>query len=291
MTPKNFELLGRHWDYNKPLPELLERLRQTDAKFANAPDAAARSTQIRDKLMYPALQHLGFGPVDGVREQVEQGMDLAVEYFLGTWWQPDAIRGLPPEELSRFGLSDPDQLERIIENNSQARDKHLPDRELVWFRAIASALFLGGLAGRWDDLAKIGSWFDASIEPEYQAGQIEDEYQQLFICIAASLTSRPVEGVAELLTRLKKCRTKRPRLLCAAWEAANAADQATFNKAFPETVKHFLSKGEGGQAYDWLAIDQSTIWLIAEHRGLSFPPLPDKLKAAVVTRHSAGMGA
>jgi hypothetical protein len=41
--------------------------------------------------------------------------------------------------------------------------------------------------------------------------------------------------------------------------------------------------------YDWLAIDQSTVWLIAEHRGLTLPALPDKLRAAVLTRQSVGL--
>ena len=262
MKQPNYELLGRKWDYNKPLPELIEHRRQKDAKFGKVPDSA----RIRQKLLYPALRHLGFGPIgiDDVRKEIDHGVDLAVEYFHGTWWYTDEIS------------DDRDSL--------KAMDKKRP-----WYEALTSSLFLAGLVGRWDDIGKIGSWFDATIEPEYQAGQIEDEYMQLFICIAGSLSPQPMEGAAELLAKVKKCRTKRPRLLCAAWEAANAADQAAFDKAFPETVKHFLSKPEGGQVYDWVAIDQSSVWLIAEHRGLTLPPLSEKLQAAVVTRQSVGL--
>ena len=289
MTQRNYEMLGRKWCYNKPLPQLLERLLETDARFTNAPDSVTRSAQIRDKLMYPALQHLGFGRIECVLQQIEGAVDLALDFFLGAWWYPDSIRCLAPDEFSRFGLNDPAQLEKRIDAVARTRDKSRPDRELVWYTAYRSALFLAGLAGRWDHLAKIGSWFDATIEPEYQAGQIEDEYMQLFVCIAGSLAPQPMAGAEELLAKVKKCRTKRPRLLCAAWEAANAADQVAFNKAFPETVNHFLSKPEGGQAYDWLAIDQSSVWLIAEHRGLTFPPLSEKQQAAVVTRQSVGL--
>jgi hypothetical protein len=109
-------------------------------------------------------------------------------------------------------------------------------------------LFLAALVNRWDELAQIGSWFDATIEPEYQAGQCEDEYMLLFVCIAGSLSPQPMKGASRLMARVKKCRAKRPRLLCAAWEAANASDQPAFNKAFPETVQQFLSKPEGGSS-------------------------------------------
>lgn len=167
-------------------------------------------------------------------------------------------------------------------------DKSYPERELKWYKAFKFVLFLGGLAGRWDDLAGIGSWFDATIGPEYQAGMLEDEYMLLLVYIAGGLAPEPMAGADQLLARVKKCRTKRPRLLCAAWEAADAADQAAFDKAFPETVKHFLSKLEEGRVCDWVAVDQSSVWLIAERGGLKLAPLPDKL-AAVVTRESAGM--
>ncbi len=98
-----------------------------------------------------------------------------------------------------------------------------------------------------------------------------------------------MEGSAELLAKVKKVRTKRPRLLCAAWEAAQGADQSAFNKAFEQTVNHFLSKPEDGQVYDWLALHQSSVWFIAERRGLKFPRLPEKLEAAVITRQSVGL--
>lgn len=281
---KNFELLGRQWDYYKPLAELLKELRQEGEIAYSCP--LRSGYQIKRKLMYPALAHLGFGPVEEVAYHVERGVDMAIEYFLGDWWQPESINRIPDEELLRMRFSD---RARLIDESSRAIDKSRPDRKLQWYEGYRSVLFLAGLAGRWDDLAKISSWFDATIEPEYQAGQIEDEYQQLFLCIAGSLAPEPMADAERLLAKVKKCRTKRPRLLCAAWEAANAADQAAFNKAFPETVKQFLSKPEGGQAYDWLAIDQSSVWLIAEHRGLKFPALSEKQQPAVVTRQSIGL--
>ena len=138
-------------------------------------------------------------------------------------------------------------------------------------------MILAGLVGRWEDIGRISSWFDATIEPEYSAGTIEDEYYQLFVCIAGGLSPTPMEGEAELLAKVKSCRAKRVRLLCAAWEAAQAADQAAFDKAFPQTDKHYLSKPEDGQMYTWLArCINPAVWLIAEYRGLKFPPLSER---------------
>lgn len=107
VTQKRFEILGRTWPYYKPLPELLAKLRQDDAMLAKSKSGAHR---IKVNLMYPALQHLGFGPVEGLREQIEFGMNLAVDFFCGS----------RPEELKRA----------------------------EWFEAFESALLLGGLAGR-----------------------------------------------------------------------------------------------------------------------------------------------
>jgi hypothetical protein len=41
--------------------------------------------------------------------------------------------------------------------------------------------------------------------------------------------------------------------------------------------------------HTWLALHQSAVWLIAEHRGLKLPPLSEKQAAAVLTRHSTGL--
>lgn len=281
MKQKKHELLGLVWDYPKPVSEIIAEVREQDAFSAKLEGFRPRIARIETKLFSPALRHLDFGPisVDDVRHECEQGVDLSLEYFNESWWRPETLarRGMTQSEIEAFNIG-----------NILGVDKSRSNRKLKWYDVLVSALFLGGLVGRWDDLTKICSWFDSTIEPEYKAGEIEDEYMQLFICIAGSLSPQPMAGAVELLAKVKKCRTKRPRLLCAAWEAANAADQSAFDKAFKETVAHFLSKREGGNIHDWVANHQSIIWLIAERQGLKFPKLPEKLEAAVVTRQSIG---
>lgn len=281
---KNYELLGRKWSYNWDVPGTIAYWQECDSKLKDSSRANhCRYARINNKLFYPCLQHLGFGPINPalIRKEVEEGVDLALQYFDDQWWRV--------ENMDREGLQE-SAFHELLQRNTMRMDKSASRNGLQWFTAFTASLFLGGLSNRWNDIAKICSWFDADIGPEYTAGELEDEYMLLFVCIAGSLRPEPMEGVEEVLAKVKRCRTKRPRLLCAAWEAANAADQAAFDKAFKESVGHFLSKPEDGQIHDcWIAKHQSVIWLIAEHRGLNFPPLPEKHRAAIVTRESSGL--
>ncbi|MES2792231.1 MAG: hypothetical protein V4719_21620 [Planctomycetota bacterium] len=295
MSQKNHEILGRSWKYNKSVPDTIA-IRETLCSSPDVPDPVGRSYLIQEGLFFPALRHLGFSPISDelVQRECHRAMDRAVEYFTGSWWRVEEIDKLPSEMLVMLHLFKP--IDRIsptreyhLDEISKGLDKSRKDRKLKWYDALTNALFFGGLLNRWDDLAKICSWFDGSIEPEYQAGTLEDEYMQLFVCIAGSLAPQLMPGAEELLAKVKKCRLKRPRLLCAAWEAAIAVDQPAFDKAFKDTVNHFLSKPDGGQLYNWVAIHQSAVLFIAEHRGLKCPMLSEKQQAAVVTRQSAGI--
>lgn len=226
----------------------------------------ARSTLIRRSLFRPVLEHLGYGPIEGIRTRLDEGMDDAVEYFGGDWW-------------------------RAHKSDAIALDKSRPKRELEWFDVLPDAMLIGGLTGRWDDLAKICDWFDATIEVEYQAGQIEDEYMQLFICIASTLRPEPIPGIESLVAKVKSCRARRPKLYCALWEAAVAKDQKAFDKALKESISHFLKVDarDVPNPVFWVAQHASFLWLLAERNGLEFPALPEQLDAAVIRRQTTGL--
>ncbi len=189
-----------------------------------------------------------------------------MEYCYGDWWSHE-------------------------ESDARSLDKSRSDRSLRWFEVLPNALLLGGLTGRWDDIAKICSWFDTTIQTEYQAGLIEDQYMQLFLCIASSLSSKPMPGIEDVLAKVKACRTRRPKLLCAAWQAAIAKDQKAFDKALKEAVAHFLKVDAQNvpNVNFWVALHPSITWLIAERNGLQFPELPEELDAAVVRRQTIGL--
>jgi hypothetical protein len=283
---QSYELLGRKWDYVNSVEELVRE--RSLAVYAKC-DAGARSRAIEDSLLFPCLRHLGFSPVSDslVQDKVNQAVDQAVEYFAVKWWTPDVVN---EDAFRAIGIRNVDAIPRMVEDVFRSIDKARVDRKLVWYDAFTSALFLGALAARWDDIARICSWFtETSIEPEYTAGMLEDQYQQMFVYIGCSLNPCPPPGMDELLAEIKKCRLKRPRLLCATWEAIQSRDQRAFDKAFIQSVDHFLSKPGEGQLYKWVDTHRSALLMIGEHHGLECPTLTERQRAAIVTRESAGM--
>ena len=225
-----------------------------------------RALLISGSLLRPVLEHLGYGPIESVRQRLDEGMDEAVEYFCGDWW-------------------------KAHKSDAIALDKSRRNRDLEWYKVLADAMLIGGLTSRWEDLAKICNWFDATIEVEYQGGQIEDEYMQLFLCMASSLRPDPIPGIESLLAKVKSCRAKRPKLLCNLWEAALAKDQMAFDKALHQSVTHFLKVDarDVSNPVFWVARHVSFLWLLAERNGLQFPDLPEKLEAAVIRRQTIGL--
>jgi hypothetical protein len=224
-----------------------------------------RNEEIGALLDFAVLQHLGYGPIKDLAERLNHGVNCAVDYFVGDWWKAN-------------------------EEDAKALDKSRHDRRLVWPEALTKGLLLCGLTGRWDDAARICSWFDDSILAVYPGGELGDDYGALYLCIASDLRAQPIPGVQEILAQVKACRYKRPRVLCAAWEAAVARDQKAFDKAFKDAVAYFLKYDANvNTIQSWVALDQSLVWLIAERNGLKFPKLRDELDAAVVRRQTIGL--
>ena len=69
---KNHELLGRKWEYNKSVSDLIAKRRSVDPKSFYMPSAQGRAHQIEQTLFFPALRHLGFPPrtLDGFQTQI-----------------------------------------------------------------------------------------------------------------------------------------------------------------------------------------------------------------------------
>lgn len=226
---------------------------------------------ISHKLEYALLEHLGYGPVMDIEHHLNHGMDMCLEYFFTDWWKDPALQ------------------------SAQYMDKSRSDRELRWNGPLYFAFLFAGLTGRWDDLIKISSWFDESVQKEFLAEErlAGDEDLLLLLCMILRLQPNPPD-LGEPLKRLRAVRPKSLKLLFAAWEAAYGTDQATFDKAFSASVKrhvtHDMDDGTSN-ARGWLAVFQSIIWFIAERNGLRFPQLPEQLDAAVLRRETIGLGA
>jgi hypothetical protein len=251
------------------LGALLGQLGYADALKGPATAAydeySGRNQEIGELLDFAVLEHVGYGPIQDLPGRLNHGVNCALEYFFGDWWKAN-------------------------EEDAKALDKSRPDRRLAWSEALMKGLLLCGLTGRWEDAAKLCSWCDESILADYQVVQLGDDYTALFVCIASDLRAQPIPGAQEVLARVKAWRDKRPRALCAAWEAAVARDQKAFDKAFKATVDYFLKNdADASGIQSWVALDQSLVWLIAERNGLKFPKLGEDLDAAVVRRQTIGL--
>ena len=113
----------------------------------------------------------------------------------------------------------------------------------------------------------------------------------MFLCIVSSLSPKPMPGVDQMVAKVKACRSRRPKLLCALWEATLAKDQKAFNKALKDSVSHFLKHdAEDVPNFNyWVALHPSFLWLMAERDGLTFPELPEQIDAAIVRRQTIGL--
>lgn len=288
----NHELLGRSWAWKIPFDEAVERRAFNDEKYRDSTTLNQRIDHFKSKLDLLVWHHLGFGDVPDIRRHADHGVRLAVDYFWGDWWTAEGLDRLMPLELQReLQFDQPgERRDSFLRGNAGALDRNDPERNLKWFRALQTGLLLGGLTRQWKEVARICSWFDPTIEPEYSAGMVEDELFQWYVAMACQLKPEPENGLDVLINHVKKCRLKRPRLLMAAWESVMADDQAGFDQAFPASVKQFLARADKKTriASEWVALDQSIIWLIAEHRGLKFPTMSARCVAAVITRQSVG---
>jgi hypothetical protein len=264
---KRHEILGR--SLHETLEVTLAVLARQEAKRAErmAPGSPQqqfdRVFDLDLAITYATLEHLGYGPMPDLHARLNLGVDRALEYFFGDWWRADP-------------------------HDSLALDKSRPDRELQWSGVLAHGLLLAGLTGRWEDASRLCSWVDASIRWEPRFEMNDYEYQWLYVAIASDLRGEPLEGMAEIVQALRECRPRHPRLLCAAWEAAVARDQAAFGIALKESVAQFLARvaDNAPNPNYWVALTESFIWLLAERNGLTFPKLPEKLEAAVLRRQT-----
>jgi len=286
---KNFELLELQ---NLPKEEIdndLDVLTEERTTREGCPRYKFKSSLIHTFLEYAWWKHVGYREHPDVSPELQEGLSLALEYFHGDWWTADNIRRVERESPELLHITEWSNVEDIVRDNAQHMDRSQPDCDFRWHDEVRSGIIFGGMLEKWDEVAHICSALDADVMLEYSAGTIVDEYFQYYLCVAGNLSGQWTDGMEALLESAKKCRQRRLRQTIAAWEAAIAGEQPTFDKAFEAVVKSFVKHWDSPSEYMRVGLDETVIWLIAEKHGLSFPALPDKLKAAVMTRESLGL--
>lgn len=210
------------------------------------------------------MHHLGYETPPIVEQRMNEGFDVALDYFLGDWWI----------------------------NNQEYRplvDKNSSQFNYLWFQPFSEGLLLGLLTARWDQISQMCSWVEPRIWPypeSYELGA------QLFMSIASSLRPEPLRGLADLEAGVDKCRGKKQKLAFKAWLAARALDQKAFDQAIKESLAHYLKnyQAELASVQASIGIVQSVIVLSAMRLGLSFPSnLTEREAALLITRESLGL--
>lgn len=255
--------------FNWPPRELVEAYAQRFRGLDGYPDGwsplLCREGDLMASLDMITMAHLGFDIPVSVQQRLNEGFDVAVDYFVGEWWKDD-------------------------ETSKQRMDKTSDEFEPCWFNAFSTGLLLGLLSQRWDDVARICDWVDAELNTEYLGDDIEEQLVHLYKSIAAGLRDKPMRGIEQLEAKIKKSRKLRPKLLFQAWDAARNKNQAAFDETFIKSLEHFAStEGTGVIATDWVAPHHSVVGLAARRYGMKWPELPPKLEAVLLSPESLGI--
>jgi hypothetical protein len=285
---KNYQLVECWVTWTaKEYEEIFERLRAERRRFdARPPDPGERSGLIDTLFQYLCWKHLGFLDMPDVTPDLEEGLFEVTDYFHGDWWSEENLRRVARESPELAGVSEDASIEDVIKEYAELMDPSNPEGEFSWHEELRAGIIFGGLLEKWDDVSHICSALDADVSVQYSAGTLIDQYFHYYLAVAGKLSGDWTDGMQKLLDSAKKCRQKRLREVIAAWEAAVAGDQAAFDKAFPAAVKSCSKREDDPSEFMALALDETVIWLIAKRAGLTFPDMPDKLKAAVITRQS-----
>ena len=211
-------------------------------------------------------KHLEFAKAITPVSYMQQGVDAALEYFFGNWWQ---------EGTGHEGLSESEK-----------------NRELHWIEPFVHGMLFILLLQRWDDLSKLCYWLHADIEIE-DTTDFEKEVLLFFKLVASSLLPEPLAGLDEIRSSIERCRLKRPKLLLKIWDAIEAMVQSAYEQSMDESLTLYLESVESyikkGLFQFCVAEFQSVLCLIALKKGLAFPKLPKKSAAALVTRETLGL--
>lgn len=219
-----------------------------------------------------AYRHLGLPEAPDADPWIQKGLDCALYFFL------DDPGGGPGKE-------------------SMAVFKKKGDASVSWSESFSRGLILGLLSKREDDVSRLCTWPWSELTPEYSGmgGDLEDEVALMYIVVAASLRppGDPLAGLEKITAKIRKCRTKRPRLLMKLWDAVEARDQDAYAKALAQSLKHHASgkkiENSSAQIADRLALAQTAITLAALRHGLAIPDLPPELAAYLITRESIAL--
>lgn len=181
--------------------------------------------------------HLGRIRAQGLLNDSVFAAEQALDYFHGTWW--------------------------VGTDQRRYLDKSLPpgEKTLIWLSPMRDGIFLCGLLGRWDDVAKLAEWIDDSLSPENRFELTDDAYSVFFMYMGSKLRSVPLAREAEMADFIRKSRSKKAKLLLPLLDAALSKSQKDFDKAMVAALKHYEKHEVEDVAnfHYWVAVPHSFV--------------------------------
>jgi len=118
---------------------------------------------------------------------------------------------------------------------------------------------------------------------------VDPGWGRIYVSVAASFRSKPLEGQAEMEEAIRSSRKRAPKLLFKAWEAARVGDQAEFEKHLRDSVLLHEKSTEIICNDDLIAIPQSVVLAAARRLGRSLPSFEPRVMARLLTSESVGI--
>lgn len=234
--------------------KLAKQLEQADSRKAEL-----RSEQIDWAIEQAVLRHLELGPVENLGTKLDTGVNHAVEYYYGIWWQH--------HHDDRYFL-----------------DKPADYPVQGWYQTLFHGVLLADWTDRWDDGLRLLDWVDADVARGVQHG---DPYLNYSLYVVSTLHRR-LPNHQQLIELIQKEGNAFERLLASTCESIAEADPVGFAKNLSKAVKKFhrsIAEDVPNPVF-WLSLDLSLLWSIATRSGLQLPDLTPQEDATIVRRET-----
>lgn len=227
-----------------------------------------RQRDIHGSLEIAVLCHLGYDIPVKIPVYINAGVDVAIDYFFGDWWQHDKESKLLLDKSRR----------------------HRP-RKMEWYMAHSEGMMLAMLAERWDDVTRLANWVEFNMVaidvPYYQDELLSDVYKLL----SASFRDDDTKGIERVRSKLRRSKSRLIHDLTDLWEAVEARDQTLFAEELILGLNRFVkgNKEDRDTPIDCIAQHHSCLALAGQRLGMALPDLPDLCAAVLVRRESLGL--
>lgn len=235
----------------------LERLEKPESS-----PLGARAELVSHGVGLAIFQHLGFGSVDQLIEELNESFNLVLNDFSGDWWKAyDDAR-----YVFDRGASYPVQ---------------------GWYDMWMKGLLLADWTDRWDEGMVILEWVNDDVSRGTSHG---DPSLNLFLFVASTLGQR-VTNHADVESLVAKIGNKYEKLIVPICQAVANRDSEQFATTLPPAVKQFhKSVAEDVPNIEfWVSLDLSLLWTFASRFGLELPTLKPKEDATIVRKESIGL--